>query len=201
MIHNPFKRGIAPTTQQLAEFCANPDLITYTCMALRVGYMGWMVQMEYTYFKPDTDANDQFFLSWMKWPDDMPMFWVVVSMPREYEAKATALLWQHGLKAIEGGVAAMITDKGVIQFPIHGDNVIAMENHSKGAGNVMYTNDEKKMEAARNHEKNVICEPFFVEHIKWLNTPEGRRAARLYWARHPDIQGEEPPYTGEPFDE
>jgi hypothetical protein len=157
-----------------------------------------MTQLEYTYFRPDTPKNEEFFLSVMKWPEDVQMLWAIVKVPRAYEKAARELLWQHGLKV--GGendpgqeyTFIVIGPEGPQKFPLEGENVFCLENHSKGAGHVAYTNDPEKINAAEEAEKE-ICKRFRDEHEEWLAIPENYAAAKAYWDSRPDIYPPEQP--------
>lgn len=177
--------------EEIALHCRNPELMSYVVLAMRVGVMGFLTQMEYTYYKPDTDKNDQFTLAFMKWPLDATMHWVIMSIPILDAPKADALLWQHGLKAAAPGFIHMVIDhKGQHEIPIQGPNVRYLENHGQ---NVMYSNDPVKMKAAREHENEWI-EKIHADHRTWLNTPEGRAEAEAYWKKH-NISGKDVPYN------
>jgi hypothetical protein len=101
----PFSESESVSLEQIKLRCLSPGKTTFTCMADRPGIMGWMTQVEYIYFKPDTDANDDFWLITMNWPEDNPMLWVVITIPTTFEEKCVALLWQHGLKALKHQLA------------------------------------------------------------------------------------------------
>lgn len=196
--------------EEIVRFTSNPELVSYCAMGNRLGMRGWMTEVEFTWFMPDTLLNDNFYLSLMKWPDDFPIPWVIITIPREYETRATALLWNHGLKIggskdpdPEGGLYCfvMFDSKGAHQFPLVGVNIHCLENHSEGTQHVAYTNDPEKLKAAREHEEEVIIGKFHEEHRLWLNTVEGRLVARAYWATHPGVDGPEPEYSGPPIPE
>lgn len=180
------------TLEEIKEKCLVPGKSNFAVLAWRVGVNGWMTELEYTHFKPDTEANNDFWLSLMKWPDDSKMLWVIVTIPSSYEKIALALLWKHGLKTMVGHTHMAIDSKGPHVFPLQGENVFCLENHSQGGPNVIYTNDPTKLAEARQHERDNICAKFHREHEAWLRTPEGMKEAVAYWKKY-NIGGEYPP--------
>lgn len=177
------------TLDQVKERCADPGLVNYCTMLMRPGVHAWIVEVEYTMFKPDTDANLGFHLALMKWPPDVPWpvgLYSVASFEKRAQASAESILWKHGLRKVrEGYVQTMIGGGKIEQFPITGPNVFFLENHSKGASNVIYTNDPEKMWIAHEHEMKQV-QVFFDEHRRWLETEEGKAAADAFWAKHPE---------------
>lgn len=180
-----------PKLEEIIKECSDPNWAVFACMGNRIGLSGWMTQVEYTWFRPDTRANEDFNLTLMKWPDDFPIPWTIVRIPREYEDLAKAVLWQHGLKVggskdPEGGsyTFLMMDHNGTHEFPLFGPNVFCLENHSDGASNVAYTNDPEKIAAANEHEKEIVAR-YHAEHDQWLK--EHYAKAEAYWASRPDI--------------
>jgi hypothetical protein len=188
--------ALFPTLEEVIRQCSDPTQAVFVAMFDRIGMHGWMTEVEYTRFRPDTPANREFHLTIMKWPYDMPdfqMFWIVVRMPMKDAEWAKSLLWKHGLRIPGGGkepfVFAVIVggeSGGMKKFPLSGDNIFCIENHSEGAKHVAYTNDPKKIEAARRHEEDQIVKKFHDEHGAWLSDPVNYAAAEAYWAQYPD---------------
>jgi hypothetical protein len=181
--------GIDPAQKdKIIQFCSNPNLVNYTFLMLRPGVYGWMVELEYTKFTPDTEANNGFHMFVCKFPEIEPidaLTMCVVSIDKSGQEFADALLWNHGLKKVgPNKTFVCIGPHGQEEFFVHGPNTYVLENHSKGAKNVVYTNDPEKLRKAREHESQ-LAERFFLEHEAWLNTPEGKAIADAYWARHP----------------
>jgi hypothetical protein len=77
----------------------------------------------------------------------------------------------------------MFDEKGKHKFPIYGDNVFPLENHSDKTEHVAYTNDQEKIKAARAHEDEIV-KRFHHEHEIWLF--EHWEEAEKYWAEHPE---------------
>jgi hypothetical protein len=178
------------TLEKIREQCADPNHVSYCGMMMRPGIHAWTVEVEYTQFKPDTDANDGFHLATVRWPEDVPPpigLYAVIIFEKRAQEFAESILWKHGLKKVrEGFVQMVISPKGTTQkFPITGPNVFFLENHSKGASNVIYTNDPVKIQAAWEHEVKQT-QKFFDEHQRWLATPEGKAIADAFWAKHPE---------------
>lgn len=175
--------------EEVRERCNDPNLVSYCSMLVRPGIHAWTVELEYTMFKPDTEANMGFHLATMKWPGDMPLpagLWCVATFEKRAQIFAEGILWKHGLRKIEQGSIPMVLGGGKQQvFPIKGPNVFYLENHSKGASNVIYTNDPEKQRIAWEHEVKQT-QVFFDEHKRWLATPEGKAEADAFWAKHPE---------------
>jgi hypothetical protein len=197
-----------PGIEEIVAECSDPKWAVFCCMIERIGLHGWMTQLEYTYYRPDTPANRDFNLTIMRWPEHMPATpmttWVVIRIPRAGEGVAKSLLWQHGLKFAgskdaEGGpyVPIMIGGGKTHKFPLFGENIFHLENHSDGAKNVAYTNDPEKIKAAHEHEESIV-KRFHDEHAAWLAVPENYAAAEAYWAQYPDEYPPEqkPDFTG-----
>lgn len=183
-----------PTTAELVAKCLDPATAVFAAMWDRIGITGWMTHLEYVYFRPDTPDSEKFNIYLMKWPDEEPMYWVLVQIPRTHEQIAKDLLYFHGLKVGgendpqgERGYTFILLDhNGTHKFPIYGDNVFCLENHSKGTGHVAYTNSPDKIKAAKAAE-DAIVKRFHDEHEAWLAVPENLAIAEAYWASRPDI--------------
>jgi hypothetical protein len=183
-----------PTTEELQARCADPSTVVFASMWDRIGITGWMTQLEYTYFRPDTPANEQINVFMMKWPDNFPMFWVLVQIPRTHEKVAKELLYFHGLKVggendpegARGYTFMVLGPKGEEKFPLQGENIFCLENHSKGTKHVAYTNDPEKLKAAKAAEDEIV-KRFHDEHETWLSDPDNYAAAEAYWASRPDL--------------
>jgi hypothetical protein len=180
----------AVTLEEIQARCADPDMVSYCSMMMRPGIHGWTVELEYTMFKPDTDANEGFHLATMRWPEDIPPpigLYVVVTFEKQAQTFAESILWKHGLRKVTEGFVQMMIGSGgrVEKFPIRGPNIFFLENHSQGAPNVIYTNDPVKIRAAWEHEVQQT-QKWFDEHKRWLDTPEGRASFKAYWAKHPE---------------
>lgn len=172
--------------EHIRKRCAEPDVVTYCGLLMRPGLHAWTVEVEYTMFTPDTDANDGFHLAYMKWPDDTQLPYSVATFDKRGQEFAESILWKHGLRKVSKGFTAMVFGGGKTEkFPLTGDNVFFLENHSKGASNVIYTNDPMKIQAAWKHELEQ-CQVFFDEHKHWIETPEGKAIADAYWKKHPE---------------
>jgi hypothetical protein len=69
---------------------------TFCVMAERPGVLGWLTQVEYTWFKPCTDDNDKFWLATLRWPytedPKQGLLWMVVTIPTSHEDRALYLL-------------------------------------------------------------------------------------------------------------
>jgi hypothetical protein len=187
-----------PKLEKIVAQCSDPRFAVFVSMWDRIGVKGWMTNLEYVYFRPDTPKNDEFNITIMKWPTTEMMFWAIIRIPREHEKLAKDLLWRHGLKVCgerdpEGGPYVPIViiggpepEGGIHKFPFHGEHVFFLENHSKGAPNVAYTNDPEKIGLAQEHEEQMIAQ-YHKEHEEWLAVPENYAAAEAFWESRPDI--------------
>lgn len=196
--------------QQIAEVIANPDYVTYCSLEMRPGVRAWMTEIEYTKFRPGTLDNDDFHLGVLRWPDGQwGMFYLIICFHRSVQEFAESILWRNGLRKCEEGSYPMMfgnTEKTVDisdimktgslefkvmgpepkweEFPLKGNGIFFLENHSKGAANVLYSNDPKKMEEARKLE-DAQQQVFFDAHEEWLKTPEAKSAMAEYIKKHP----------------
>jgi len=176
------------TLEEIREKCADPDMVNYCAMMMRPGIHAWTTELEYTMFKPDTDANDGFHLATMRWPESVPPplgLYVVATFEKRAQQFAESILWKNGLRKVTEGFTQVLIGGGKVEkFPLSGPNIFFLENHSKGAANVIYSNDPVKIQAAWEHEVKQ-AQRFFDEHKRWLDTPEGRASFKAYWAKHP----------------
>lgn len=174
--------------EDIIRECSQPDRRNYCSFLMRPGFWAWSVELEYTKFKPDTDANDDFHLMVSMFPekDPIPQLIIgVVSIDKSGQEFAESILWKHGLRKCDPGLTIKCLGPGGEEdFFLYGPNIFVLENHSKGAINVVYTNDPVKMMAAFAHEQQQV-QRFFDEHKAWIKTPEGRAIADAYWKRHP----------------
>lgn len=173
-------------TTGLDPIIKDPNMVTYCSLILRPGITAWITEIEFTMFKPDTDANDGFHVAIIKWPESVPLEYCVVVFEKRAQAFAESILWRNGLRKVTEGFTQMMMGGGKIEkFPIIGPNVFFLENHSKGASNVLYTNDPVKLKAAREHEWSQT-QKFHDEHKRWLATEEGKATAEAFWKKHPE---------------
>jgi hypothetical protein len=170
------------TLEELKQICSLPDTVSYCVLMQRPGVAAWAVELEYTKFKPDTDANLRFHLSITEWPHDSDMMYWIVTFHKSAQAFADAILWKNGLKKVrEGHIPAVISGGWIQRFPIKGPNIFHLQNFGN---NVLYLNDPVKRQKAWEHEKNQ-CQKFYDEHKRWLLTPEGRATQEEFWRKHP----------------
>jgi hypothetical protein len=177
--------------KQIAEVICNPDYVTYCSLDTRPGVRAWMTEIEYTKFRPGTLDNDDFHLGILKWPDGpWGMRYLIICFHRSVQEFAESILWKNGLRKTEEGTFPIMMGgpEGIQKFPLADyNNVFFLENHSKGAENVIYSNDPVKIKAARELEDKQ-CQVFFDSQMKWLASPEGIAALAEYLKKHPDGQ-------------
>lgn len=151
---------------------------------LRPGFYSWMVEVEYTQFKPDTDANELFHMAVCQWPKDAPLLIGVISIHKSGQAFADSILAKHGLKRSPPGMVLRMLggQKRIQDFFVKGPNTCVLENFGKN--NVAYTNDPVKRTEAFEKESE-LAQTFFDAHKQWLETPEGKAQYDAYWAKHP----------------
>jgi hypothetical protein len=188
--------GSFPTVEEIIEKTNDESKVHFVAMIERIGVNGFLTEVEYTYFRPDTPMQEKFELAVMKWPFDDPAFfmlWMIASIPVEFTETATKLLFKHGLKVCgskdpgQQYTCIVFGPNGPESFPLRGKTVLHLENHSEATQHVAYTNDPVKIRAAREHEEAVIVKQFHDEHERWLSVPENYAAAEAYWASRPDI--------------
>ncbi len=173
---------------RLRDACTELGRASFVVMADRPGVQTWAAQVEHTWFRPDTEDNDNFLVCMLRWPyDEEPkngLLWWIVTIPTAYEDQAMSLLWRNGLQAMVGKTHIMLGGKEKYQeFPVQGPHVFPLENHSKGAKNVIYSNDPVAMAKARQHERLAVAR-IAQAHREWLSTPDGWRISHRYWAKH-----------------
>lgn len=176
--------------KEVQKLTDDPNMVTYCCMMARPGLTHWLVEIEYTLFKPDTDANLGFHIATIKWPSDFPVspssLYAVACFERRAQMFAESILWRNGLRKVTEGFTLMVIGASeMAKFPIRGPRVFYLENHSQGAGNVIYTNDPAKLQVAHDHEMKQ-CQVYFDEHKAWLATEEGKAIADAFWKKHPE---------------
>jgi hypothetical protein len=197
--------------QQISEVISNPDYVKYCCMEMRPGVRAWMTEIEYTKFRPGTLDNDDFHLAILKWPEGQwGMRYLIICFHRSAQEFAESTLWRNGLRKCEEGAYPMmfggtektvdigeLIEKGSLEFkvmgpepkweefPLRGNNIFFLENHSMGAANVVYSGDPEKMKKARDLE-DAQQQVFFDAHEEWMKTPEAKKSMDEYIKKHPD---------------
>jgi hypothetical protein len=172
--------------QAVQDVSDNPNYVTYCAFAPRPGVRAWMTEIEYTRFRPGTIRNDDFHVAIIKWPEGLMAQWLAIIFHKSEQQFAESILWKNGLRKVEDGFTQkVIGSEGVQDFPISGPNVFFLENHSKGGGNVVYTNDPIKIKAAEELEDKQ-CQVFFDAHEEWLKTPEAAEEVAAFLKEHPD---------------
>lgn len=172
------------TLAEIQTVVDEPDMVTYYGLLGRPGMYGFMVELEYTKFKPDTDANDDFHMAIVTWPEGIGLKWVLIIFHQSEQGFAESILWKHGLRRVKEGYVGIIIGgpEGAQKFPIKGPRCFCLENHGP---NVVYTNDPVKMQAAWDHEKQMV-EHFFEDHKKWFEDPANQEVIEAYWKKHPE---------------
>lgn len=176
------------TTEEIQAVCNDPNKVTYCCFSFRPGIRAWMTEIEITKFRPGTLRNDDFHMVLMKWPEGLDALWIIIIFDKSEQKFAESILWKNGLRKVKDGFTQHVInphDKTIEKFPISGPNVFFLENHSKGAANVVYSNDPVKIQAA-NELEDKQCQVFFDLHDEWLKTPEAQVAMAEYMKKHPD---------------
>lgn len=193
---------------KLLEVAQRPDLISYVCMATRIGYLRFVVELEHTYFNPGTSLNEDFSMAMSKWPVEHPYEWGTVVIPKSHKEQADELVIKSGLRIAvpgtvfgaiqmipnvlvvglvpavgsEGLLAATFKDKPIERFPVQGPNVYYLES---AHGSVQYSNDQDKIKAARE-EEIAYAKAIEKKTADWVKTPEGKKSHDEYWASKPE---------------
>ena len=90
----------------------------------RPGVRSFFQKLEYSYFPPGTDKNDDFTFAFVEWEGTI---WSVAGIPRDYFEIAKEIAKEFKVR-IAGGIPNMVSEGKVIFFPIDGDNVFTLEN-------------------------------------------------------------------------
>mgnify|MGYP001308699587 CR=1 FL=1 len=115
----------ATTEQEIIKTCQSPDRFNIVCMLSRPGATLFMIKLEYTYFIPGTDANNDF-LVWQMSFDGLPFF--LLSIPANKKDLAYKVAGETGMK-ISDGIPILIGGGTEQVFPVRGDNTFTLTNH------------------------------------------------------------------------
>jgi len=154
-------RGFTATTEEeLRRFSNDERFIHFVSMSTprRPGVMLFAIKLEYRYFPPGTERNDDFVLHVINWQN---MIWMLVSIPRECMSLAKKIAAESGLKIVDG-IPTIITPGKTQPFPIGSDNVFTLENIP---GHAVYGHglDEiKRLLVQENEEIRKITEDFSI---------------------------------------
>jgi hypothetical protein len=158
---------------KILEITQRPDLISYCSLAFRIGLAQWMMELEYRHFRPGTPLNEDFSMAMMKWPDDAPMIWTVMSIPASYRELADELAAKAMLSVKPADYRCLMLGGGKEEvFPVYGPNVFMVEG---AHGSAEYGNLAERAAAQKKEDK--YCRMLQREHDAWLETPEGKEAS------------------------
>lgn len=102
--------------ESIIKIITNQDELHLIGFNERLGFMLFMVRMEYEFFAPRSGRNDLFKILVCKWPEDMNFF--VISIPIGYKEQAETLAAECGLK-FSDGMPCMIQSDGSYFFPYY----------------------------------------------------------------------------------
>jgi hypothetical protein len=108
-------------------FLNAPGRVHYLGMTVRPCFSDFLVDLEYTYFRPGTAKNDELLLRLMNWEGQT---WAILSVPTLAEPIVNATLEKHGLKATIDSVPVMISGSGEIKFPLRSKTMATVEGSS-----------------------------------------------------------------------
>ena len=147
-------RGFTATTEEeLRRFSNDERFIHFVSMSTprRPGVMLFAIKLEYRYFPPGTERNDDFVLHVINWQN---MIWMLVSIPRECMSLAKKIAAESGLRIVDG-IPTIITPEGTQPFPMGSDNVFALENVP---GHAVYGHEFGEIEKLLAQENEEITE-------------------------------------------
>jgi len=148
------EQGYTGTTEEeLRRFSNDERFVHFVGMATprRPGVMLFAIKLEFWYFPPDTEKNDDFVLHRIEWQS---MLWMVVSIPRQYMDLAKKIAAESGLRIVDG-IPTIITPEGTQPFPMGSDNVFALENVP---GHAVYGHEFGEIEKLLAQENEEITE-------------------------------------------
>ena len=158
--------GMNPTTEEkIQAFVNNTRFVHFLCLIIprRPGVLLFSVKLEYSYFPPNTQKNEEYRLHMINWED---MTWSMISIPEEYSHMAHGVADEVGVR-IADGIPHTSTDglKTLRAFPIKGNNVFTIENVKESE---VYVNDSKIIQRLYDEEdvqiQRIITECWLPQH-------------------------------------
>lgn len=101
----------------------------------RPGCKIFSTRLEHEIYPPRTPANENMQISILTWPDDIKLFWMIVTIPERDQQIACDIARECGLEVKRGCITVL--GPTVETFPLQGDNVFSVENLP---GNPVYKN-------------------------------------------------------------
>jgi len=127
MDDHPFGIGTGDEND-LQEAAKDPTRFHIVGDMHRIGVSLFMVKLEYTHYPPRSGKNHLFDLRILKWPADMPMHWVICSIPIEDRPLAEQVIEECGLRLADGTPIVLGGAAGEQFFPMSGPTVFSLEN-------------------------------------------------------------------------
>lgn len=139
--------------QQVRALATRPGFTHYVGETNRIGVLAFITFVEYRCFRPGTPANEELQIVIMKWPDDAPMHWAVLSFPSAKRQTVDAQLSPLGLR-IANGVPHLLDARGTSRFPYFDTtDCFTLENVP---GHFAYRNDPVLGKTARDFEREAV---------------------------------------------
>jgi hypothetical protein len=116
---------------ELQKRAEDPDKIHFIVHFQRPGARLFSVYLEYTHYPPRSVRNNDFEITFVKWPSDIQLLWVVLTIPKddyhlaEEAAKEAGLVIRESIPMVFGGA------EGEQTFPMSSPSVYSLESNSK----------------------------------------------------------------------
>jgi len=126
----------------------NPNSLFIVGIGIRPKVKEFVQEVEFSFYPPYGDSEHLLKVYVLQWPDNNPIEWIVLSVPKEDQPRIELIAKKYGLKlqpgsprclTVEGGIAPMIvtaTDNAKLPqiegisidtFPMDANNVTTLE--------------------------------------------------------------------------
>lgn len=104
----------------------NPDQLFVICLLARPGLHEALVDIEESFYRPDTPANGKFELVLVRWPEDAPLLWAIIAVPYSDKEKVRQKFEGRGF-SLQAALPSILGER-VETFPIEfSTNVFTIE--------------------------------------------------------------------------
>lgn len=113
--------------ENLQRMADDPTKFHVISQMHRPGVRLFACKLEYTYYPPRSGKNYKFEMSLLKWPEDFPMLWAIMTVPIEDRPYVEEIAAQCGLK-LANGIPLVLGGGKEQWFPMKSDRVWSLEN-------------------------------------------------------------------------
>ncbi len=123
--------GVSPiNVEELQKRANDPGKVHFIVHMERPGARLFCVHLEYTHYPPRTERNNEFELIFYKWPADVMLQWVIVTIPASDFPLAEEAAKESGL-VIKDSVPMCFSGGDQHIFPMSGPTVYSLESNPK----------------------------------------------------------------------